>query len=188
MNRPDSHRTFNGFEASLVKRLSHKWMARVAFTYTNPLEYIDGPGAISNPSHTDTDQIGNFPAVRGRQVDGGAYPTRSSGSGKGDAFINAKWQIITNALVELPGGFELSGAFFGREGHPRPIVFRRVLGFEGPVRVLADQNQQLDAERLPNIYNLDLRLAKNFKVGGSSFLLSADLFNVFNSNTELSRF
>jgi hypothetical protein len=67
-------------------------------------------------------------------------------------------------------------------------VFRRVLGFEGPVRVLADQNQELDTERLPNVYNLDLRLAKNFKVGGSNFLLSADLFNVFNSNTELSRF
>jgi hypothetical protein len=188
MNRPDYHRTFNGFEASIIKRLSHKWMARVAFTYNNPLEYIDGPGAISNPSHTDTDAIGNFSPVSGPLVDGGEYPTRSAGSGKGDAFINAKWQIITNALVELPAGFELSGAFFGREGHPRPIVFRRVLGFEGPVRVLADQNQQLDTERLPNIYNLDLRLAKNFKVGPTSVLLSADLFNVFNSNTELSRF
>ena len=53
---------------------------------------------------------------------------------------------------------------------------------------MADQNPDLDTERLPSVYNLDLRLAKNFKVGPTSFLLSADLFNVFNSNTELSRF
>jgi hypothetical protein len=90
--------------------------------------------------------------------------------------------------VQLPAGFELSGAFFSRDGHPRPIVFRRVLGFEGPIRVMADQSPELDTERLPSVYNLDLRLAKNFKVGATSFLLSADLFNVFNGNTELSRF
>ena len=52
----------------------------------------------------------------------------------------------------------------------------------------ADQNPELDTLRLPSVYNLDLRLAKSLKVGGSSFLVSADLFNVFNANTELSRF
>jgi len=188
MNRPDYHRSFSGFEASLIKRLSHRWMARVAFTYNNPLEYIDGPGAISNPTRTDTDVAGNFSPLSGPQVDGGGYPTRSGGSGKGDAFINAKWQFIANTLVQLPAGFDLSAAFFSRQGHPRPIVQRRILGFEGPVRIMADQNPELDTLRLPSVYNLDLRLAKSLKVGGSSFLVSADLFNVFNANTELSRF
>ncbi len=184
-NRPDYHRDFHGFEASLVKRLSNRWMARVAYTYNNPREYIEGPGAISNPSRTDTDVIGNFSPVSGPQVDGGAYPTRSGGSGKGDSFVNAKWQIVANALFQLPAGLELSGAFFGRQGHPRPIVQRRGLGFEGPIRLLAVS--ELDTERLPSVYNLDLRLAYNLRFGSSAVIVSADLFNVFNSNTELSR-
>ena len=120
-------------------------------------------------------------------MDGGAYPTRSSGSGKGDAFINAKWQIAANALVQLPAGFELSGAFFGRQGHPRPIVQRRALGFDGPIRILSDQTAALDTLRLPNVWDFDLRGAKTVHLGGTSFVLSADLFNVFNANTELSR-
>ena len=184
-NRPDYHRSFHGFEASLVKRLSRGWMGRVAFTYNNPREYIDGPGAVGNPSSTDTDVVGNFSALSGPQVDGGAYPTRSGGSGKGDAFVNAKWQLSANALAQLGAGFELSGALFARQGHPRPIVQRRGLGFEGPVRLLAVS--ALDAERLPSVWNLDLRAAKNFRFGGTSLVLSADLFNVFNANTELSR-
>ncbi len=184
-NRPDYHRTFQGFEASIIKRLSHHWMSRVAFTYNDPKEYIDGPGAISNPSRTDTDVIGNFSPLSGPLVDGGGYPTRSGGSGKGDAFVNAKWQITANALAQLPAGFELSGAFFAREGHPRPIVQRKVLGFDGPVRLLAVP--ELDTERLPSVYDLDLRAAKNIRLGGTTFVLSADLFNVFNSSTELSR-
>src|SRR5262249_48529234 len=187
MNRPDYTRNFNGVEASLIKRLSHKWMGRVAFTYNDPKEFLDGPGAVSNPTRTDTDVVGNFSPVSGPQVDGGAYPVRSSGSGNGGSFMNAKWQLVANAMVQLPAGFELSGAYFSRQGHPRPIVSSQVLGFEGRLRILTNQNPELDTLRLPTVYNLDLRLAKNVKLGPTSFILSADLFNVFNSSTELSR-
>ena len=186
-NRPDYHRDFHGFEASLIKRMANRWMGRVAFTYNNPREFLDGPGAVSDPTKTDTDVAGNFSPLAGPQVDGGAYPTRSSGSGKGDAFINAKWQLTANLLVHLPAGFEASGALFGRQGHPRPIVQRRGLGFDGPIRILSDQTAALDTLRLPNVWNLDLRAAKNVRLGGTSFVLSADLFNVLNANTELSR-
>src|SRR6185295_5928387 len=99
---------------------------------------------------------------------------------KGDAFINAKWQVTANALAQLPAGFEISGAFFARQGHPRPIVQRKILGFDGPVRLLAVP--EIDTERLASVYNLDLRAAKNIRVGGTTFVLSADLFNVFNSS------
>ena len=46
----------------------------------------------------------------------------------------------------------------------------------------------IEDHRLPNIWNLDLRLAKTVKLhGSSSLILSADLFNVFNAGTILSR-
>jgi hypothetical protein len=45
---------------------------------------------------------------------------------------------------------------------------------------------QVDAQREPSLWDLDLRLAKNFRLGGSAALqLTADLFNVFNSGTVL---
>jgi hypothetical protein len=180
--RPDYHRTFTGVELTLMKRLSNKWMARAAFTYNGPKEYIDGPGAVNNPTRTDN----STNITSGPLLDGGLYAPRSSGSGKGDAIIGAKWQVIANALVQLPWNFELSGAFFSRQGHPRPIIFARTLGFDGSFRVMAD-GQQVESVKLPSVYNLDLRLAKNIKIGGSTFVVSGDVFNVLNANTELNR-
>lgn len=180
--RPDYRRQFSGVEITLMKRLSNKWMARTVFSYNNPTEYLDGPGAINNPTRTDVSGALNS----GPQEDGGQYSPRSSGSGKGDTIVGAKWQFVTNALVQLPAGFEVSGALFGRQGHLQPIIFQRSLGFDGLNRVLSN-GQNVDTVRLPKVWNLDLRLAKNLKVGGSSFVISADLFNAFNADTELSR-
>jgi hypothetical protein len=45
----------------------------------------------------------------------------------------------------------------------------------------------IDQIRLKNLWDLDLRLAKSLKLGGASLTVAADLFNVFNSNTELYR-
>ncbi|PYP98987.1 MAG: hypothetical protein DMF82_26050, partial [Acidobacteria bacterium] len=53
-NRPDYHRTFNGLEFSLVKRLSNKWMARAAFSYNDWKEYL-GPHAIQDPTPSALD-------------------------------------------------------------------------------------------------------------------------------------
>jgi hypothetical protein len=39
-----------------------------------------------------------------------------------------------------------------------------------------------------NLWNVDFRLAKNLKLGGSmNAVMTADLFNAFNANTELNR-
>jgi hypothetical protein len=181
-NRKDYHRGYTGVELTLMKRLSNKWMARAAFTYNNQKEFLDGPGAVINPTRTDASTV----LTSGPQVDGGLYAPRSSGSGKGDAIIGAKWQVIVNALAQLPWDFEMSGAFFARQGHPRPIIFARSLGFDGSNRVLAT-GQDVESIRYPNVFNLDLRLAKNLKIGSSTFVISADVFNVLNAGTELNR-
>jgi carboxypeptidase family protein/TonB-dependent receptor-like protein len=185
LNRPDYRRGYDGFEATILKRLSNRWMARVALTYNDFKEYYDGPGAIQNPTRTDTDHLGN---LSGPQADGGQYAPRASGSGKGDAIIGAKWQVVANTLFQLPAGFELSGALFGRQGHPFAVIFRQSLGDDGAVRILANEIPELDAQRYDNVWNLDLRLAKNFRLGGSSFTVSADAFNVLNNDVVLNRF
>ena len=44
-----------------------------------------------------------------------------------------------------------------------------------------------DQIRLANLWDMDLRLAKSIRLGNASLTLAGDLFNVFNSNTELYR-
>jgi len=181
-NRPDYTRSYNGVELTLLKRLSNRWMARAAFSYMSWTENLEGPGAVQNPTRTDT-STGNF---SGPQVNGGQIAPRSGGSGKGDIFLAPKWQVVANAFYQLPAGFEIAGSLFGRQGYPRPIYLRLSAGGDGQLRVVA--TPELDSTRYPNLWNVDLRLAKNVTLAGASTLqVTADLFNAFNSNVELNR-
>ena len=182
-NRPDYHTTYNGLEASVNKRLSNKWFARVALSYNNYVEH-PGSGAIQNPTRTDT--TGGLLAFAGAQVDGGAFAPRSGGSGKGDIFFNAKWQLNMNALYQLPMGFDLGGNLFGRQGYARPFYLRISAGQDGAQRVLATPG--IDDNRYPSLWDFDLRLGKIITIAGPLKLnLAAEIFNVMNSNTETVR-
>jgi hypothetical protein len=82
----------------------------------------------------------------------------------------------------LPAGFEVAGNVFGRQGYAQPYVLRLSAGADGTVRVLGTPT--IDQNRYPNLWDLDLRLAKTIKLYDRLRLqLSADLFNVLNSDT-----
>jgi hypothetical protein len=57
------------------------------------------------------------------------------------------------------------------------------LGSDGTQRVLATPT--VDALRYDTVWNFDMRLAKNIKMGPTTLTLSAEGFNLFNSNTTL---
>jgi len=174
-NREDYSRTFNGVEVGLVKRMSNGWMGRVAISFNDWQENV-GPAAIQNPTRHDLDPLS----------DGGQVAPWSSGSGK-IYYTNAKWQLNANALYELPYGFEVAGSLFGHQGYPYPKFLSLQSGFDGFLNVLAD-GTNIDDDRLEDLWNLDLRLAKIFRVGEQVRVsLSAEMFNVLNGNTELSR-
>jgi hypothetical protein len=183
-NRPDYHTTYTGIEASLNKRLADRWFARVAFSWNNYVEH-PGAGSFQNPTRTDT--TGGLAALAGPQVDGGSYAPRSGGSGKGDIFYNANWQFNASALYQLPKGIDLGMNLFGRQGYVRPFFIQLGAGRDGSaLRVLATPN--LEDNRYPQLWDLDLRVAKDIKIKGTArFNVAADLFNVINANTELGR-
>src|SRR3954471_15151093 len=52
-NRPDYYSSYSGLEFTLNKRLSNRWMTRVALSYNNSVEHLTGPGAVQNPTRTD---------------------------------------------------------------------------------------------------------------------------------------
>ena len=75
---------------------------------------------------------------------------------------------------------------FARQGFTHPIVLRLRGGADGRFRAMA--LPEVDSERLPDFWNLDLRVAKQIRIGGEVRLtVSGEVFNTFNSNTVLNR-
>jgi len=177
-NQPGYATIYNGLELGITKRLSNRWMSRVGFAWNNPTESYTAEGrrnAQGNPTPTDTEPL----------RDGGAFAPRSGGSGSGDVFINAKWSFNANGLYQAPYGIEVSGNLFGRQGYALPYYQNVALGLDGTRRVLVSPS--IDDTRFPNLWNLDLRAAKQFKFQQASARVIFDLFNVMNANTPLVR-
>ena len=170
---------FNGIEMAVNKRMSNRWQMRLAAAYNNPQEhYEDGMVPVSengNPTRSDI-----FPLN-----DGGQWAQRSAGSGSGDVFVNQRWSFNVNGVYQLPWDIEVAGNLFGKQGTPYPYYRNGSLGREGTTRILL--NEEVDSIRFDTLWNLDLRAAKNFRFGRSSLQVIADVFNVFNSNTEITR-
>ena len=86
----------------------------------------------------------------------------------------------------MPWGFELAASLFGRQGFPFIQVIRTQGANEGFKNIVVQD--AVDAQRYPDIWNLDLRLAKTVKIAGSSSInINLDLFNAFNNNVDLVR-
>jgi hypothetical protein len=169
---------YNGLELSMVKRMSNRWMARVGFAFNNARDHFENADAMydtnGNPTRTDTEPL----------IDGGQHAELTAGSGAGDVFINAKWQLNANAVYLLPYDVEFGVSVFGRQGYPF-VPFRQTTLGADSLRVLVAP--EIDAYRLPNLWNTDLRFAKRWDVARTNLQIIGDLFNLFNANTELVR-
>jgi hypothetical protein len=178
-NRSDFAWNYQGVELSVVKRMSDKWMGRVAFSFNDWSEDV-GPGATaySTPTAVLTDP----------KIDGGVVVSYGAGTSGKVYYMNARWQIAANALYQLPAGFEIAASAFGRDGYPTPAYALLDLGaLDGLQYVLADSTEQ-DTQRFPSLWDFDLRLAKRLRLGDRvDLILSAEMFNLLNSNTEMNR-
>jgi hypothetical protein len=172
-NRPDYSRSFNGFEVTANKRLSNKWMLRGNFSWNDWKEKC-GADAVADP----TPMVGNCP--------GGVVVERSGGSGNFDnVFLQTKWTYNVTGLYLLPWDFNIGASLVGRQGYPRPL--REVVSVPsgGTDEVTL---QPIGSVRFPNVMNLDVRLAKDFRFFNRvGVTLAGDLFNVMNRRTILQR-
>ena len=174
--------TYKGIELTMTKRLSNRWMSRMAFSFNDWTENWDGtPYGV----HTTGTSGMVHPTEGDALVEGGQVAFLSGGSGKASFYTSVKWQFYGNAMVQGPWGFDLSGGVFGKQGGPYPIHVRLPAGRDGNSPALA--TGEVDALRYPNVWNVDLRLAKTIKVGGTGLTLSAEAFNVLNNGVVLSR-
>ena len=170
---------YHGLEIALLKRMSDRWMGRVAFSYNNAREHF----ALAEGRY---DTNGNpTPTFAEPLVDGGQFaPVSSATSGSGSVFVNAKWQFNADALYVAPLGIETSANVFGRQGYPFPLFRSQALGGES-LSVLV--TPAIDYFRYDNVWDTDVRAARTFKVQSLSLRVIGDVFNVFNANTVLVR-
>jgi hypothetical protein len=157
-------------------------MSRMGLSWNNATEHFDDTAGIydtnGNPTPTVTEPLKN----------GGQFAPQSGGSGSGTIYINAKWQFNANAMYQAPWGIEVSANVFGRQGYPFPIVrtgTTAALGADSAITVLL--SPEIDTFRYPNLWNTDLRFAKQFTFDRARVRAIFDLFNVMNANTALVR-
>jgi hypothetical protein len=162
--------------------MTGKWMGRLSVAFNNAREHFDDPNGVydtnGNPTPTITEPL----------VDGGAFAPQSTGNGQGAIYMNARWQFNANGVYVAPYGIELAANVFGRQGYPMPL-FRpgsaALMGSDSTLNVLVSPT--FDYVRYPNVWDSDVRVARDFKFGGVTVRGMFDVFNLFNANTALVR-
>jgi hypothetical protein len=176
-NRPDYRNTFSGFEVFANKRLSNNWMFRGNFSYNDWKQHV-GPNGFQDPTQQLT-------ATGCSSCSSIAFQNSGTGSGSfGEVYINSKWSYNLTGMYQFPWQISFSAAVNGRQGYP----YVKAIGVS---TVSEDKNviaEDLGKSRFSNIHDVDLRLAKEFRVSQVGLELSATAFNVFNSRPVLQRF
>jgi hypothetical protein len=175
-NTPDYYQQYKGLEITGTKRMSNRWMLRGNLTLQDWTQHV-GSGAIVDPTRGKT--CGN--------CNGSEVIFQSTGSGaKGSVFINSKWSAsLTGAyqipVIETSFGFNVNS----RQGYSLPYSWAVSAGAEGTKHLLVPSD--VDTFRNSTVTEVDMRLAKEFRLSHVGLTLSIDGFNMLNSNTILQR-
>ena len=180
----DRGRDYLGYSISFTKRLANRWMARGFYQY--------GKGECSIPrSYYDHASPG---VGRAGCEDGDLYLTRSTGSGKGERFLQSTWTYSLNGMYQVapdrPWGFNVSANLTGREGYPLAYWnnSQQVPWGSRLARTTVNivPNQEYDQYRLDDIQTIDFRVEKEIALQGPvNMTFGIDVFNTTNEGTGL---
>jgi hypothetical protein len=181
-NVPGYYTDNHGLEIAVTRRMTGKWMGRLSLAFNDAREHFTDPNGVydtnGNPTPTITEPL----------VDGGAYAPQSTGNGQGAIYMNARWQFNANGVYVAPYGIELAANVFGRQGYPMPL-FRpgstAALGSDSSLNVLV--SPAIDYVRYPNVWDTDIRVARDFRLGAVTVRGMFDVFNLLNADTALVR-
>ena len=186
----DRERDYLGAALNFTKRLANRWMLRGYVNYGDaewdiPASYL----ANSNPN-LESGINANIGDTAGSDQDGQIFLTRSTGSGKGERFLQSSWSANLNGMYQVapdrPWGFNVSAALQAREGYPTPY-YDSVVTSDGVSRTI-NVVQDFEDYRLDDLTTIDLRVEKEFALSSAvNFTFGVDVFNVTNEGTELSR-
>jgi hypothetical protein len=131
--------------------------------------------AVQDPTPTDGEPL----------QDKGRLAARPGGLGRGDVFVNARWQAGAFVEGRLPWGLTAAAHANARDGFPVPYFEVADTGDPtgGAKSVLVAPT--LDRYRLPPVFLLDVRLGRAIALRRGTLRLDLDAFNVLNRGTTL---
>lgn len=98
---------------------------------------------------------------------------------------SSQWEVKLSGTTDLPWGF-MVGAYYQFYSGEYWTPYVQIRGLYRNDRANVFLNER-GTEQLPDRHLVDLKVSKEFRLGGRlSFTAFADVFNVFNSGTELS--
>ncbi len=178
-------RDYNGLALTFNKRLANRWALR-GFVNWGEAEW-DVPAEFMNNSDPNDAQDSD-------DNDGALFIERSSGSGRGDIYLQSTWQWNLTGIYQVapdrPWGFNLSANIYGREGYPIPYDTAIGGNPDGVTRNISTNQVRgnIDNWRTPEVTTVDLRAEKTFAATSNvNFTFGVDLFNALNESTTLAR-
>jgi Carboxypeptidase regulatory-like domain len=181
----DRTQTYQAATVALTRRFFGRWMLRGSFTIDN--WRWGHTGNLPDPTEG--------PAGGARDGDPVLAPSGAGAGPEAYVYIGARWAGSLDALyrvmAERPWGFDVAGNFTARQGYPLPSYVSQPIdpygNYAGAPRepVLAAASPA--SIRLANVYDVDLRIGKEFSFQAWSLGLMVDCFNVLGSSTVLQR-
>jgi hypothetical protein len=137
--------------------------------------FPDAARSLQDPTPLDTEPL----------QDAGMVAARPGGLGRADVFVNARWMAGGTIDSALPWRLRAVAHLHARDGFPIPYLQVASTGdpTAGAKNVLISPH--FDRYRLPALLMLDLRLAREVRLGRGRAILSADVFNALNRSTTL---
>ena len=173
---PKAVRDYDALEVTLDRRLSGRWAARAAYTWSrlsgnySGLALSDEDGRVApNVGGVFDDPIGSFDE-RGQPVYGVLATDRPH-------------QVKVQGLYIWPFGTSVGGAWYGATGIPRTREAAYNLGIPVMYRGRKSDGRLPFVSRLDLHVRHDLRLRSSFRLG-----FSANVTNVFNQGTATNYF
>ncbi|HEV3459603.1 MAG TPA: hypothetical protein VHG32_23885 [Thermoanaerobaculia bacterium] len=181
----DRTQRYEAASLTVTRRLPGRWMLRGGFTIDS--WRWGNTGGLPDPTEG--------PAGGARDGDPVLAPSGDGAGPKAYVYIGARWTANLNALYQvMPDrlwGFDVAGNFTARQGYPLPYYVSQPIDVNGNYRgapremVLAAGSPA--SVRLANVYDTDLRIAKELVFQEWTLTLGVDCFNAFNASTVLQR-
>jgi hypothetical protein len=192
-NVPDYKTSYNGIDITMRKRMSNNFLVNASATIQRQNAKYDSPDAtafyIGDGGLTGT--VFPFDPSNLSFLDDQPYAFAPGGSGKSGVYPYSEWQFKLSGVYQFP--WDIAVGAFGRYQQGYPYVLFASIPDDTLVSALGTDTHLVLVEpfgerRFENIFTLDLQFEKGFELGNYGRLaLSANLFNVTNTNTIIRR-
>jgi outer membrane receptor protein involved in Fe transport len=174
VNRDDLDQSFKSVVVEFNKRFSDRVQANTSYTWQDSKAF--GSGSVSGSTQQDFSSLA--PGT------GFGRDPNDTLNAFGPTATNSEHAVKLSATYALPWDFNLGARYSYESGRPygRQIIVRGMGAGQGDITILAETRGSYD---LPAVNDFQIRLDKDFRIAGRRLRLSADMFNILNSDTIL---